>query len=340
MKNRVLFYSSVSNIELFETQKFYQTDISLLKDLDFEVSVTNKIFDFLCFWKYDLAFIYFFRYGFFVSLLARFFGNPVYFTGGIDDLDQAYATAKRYKIQKLLFRLCYWCSTKCILVSTADSNNVRKIYNGVLPKKIALSFHVIEVNKFLWNDSYKKGNDFTTIVWMGDKDNVIRKGVDFSLRLFNYLVLNYKEYENSKFVIIGKKGNGTAYLLDVCSDLNILNKVVFTDEVDESTKIELLKKSRYYMQMSKYEGFGIAATEALAAQNIVINSGNGGLTDSVGKHGILVDIKHDLLNQIDSIHTQILNIDPEFLKSGEQYVVNNFSYNTRKDDFKRIIVNT
>ena len=61
MKNKILFYSSVSNIELFETQKFYKTDISLLKSLGFDVSVTNRIIDFLFFWKYDLAFIYFFR---------------------------------------------------------------------------------------------------------------------------------------------------------------------------------------------------------------------------------------------------------------------------------------
>lgn len=337
MKNRILFYSSVSNTELFETQKFYKTDIGLLKDLDFEVSATNKIFDFLFFWNYDLAFIYFFRYGFFVSLIARLLGKPAYFTGGIDNLDESYATAKRYKIQKVFFRLCYWCSTKCILVSTSDLANVKKIYNGVLPKKISLSFHSIEVENFLCSNPQSKGNDFSTIVWMGGIENVKRKGVDLSMRLFNELNTNYTEYKQSKFIIIGKKGDGTNFLVELCKELNIIDKVIFTDEVDETTKMNLLKSSRYYMQLSKYEGFGIAATEALAAQNIVINSGKGGLVDSVGIHGIHVDINDDLIKQIDYIHKQIQNIDSDFLKAGEQYVKDNFSYNLRKNDFKRII---
>jgi glycosyltransferase involved in cell wall biosynthesis len=338
MKNKILFYSSVSNIELFETQKFYKTDISLLKSLGFDVSVTNRIIDFLFFWKYDLAFIYFFRYGFFVSLIARILGKPAYFTGGIDDLDITYATPKRYKIQKVFFKLCCFCSTKCILVSTTDMANVKKIYNGVLPKKVILSFHTIEVENFLCSNPQNKGNDFSTIVWMGGEVNVIRKGVDLALRVFSELSTKYSEYQNSMFIVIGKKGDGTDFLVELCKQLNITEKVIFTDEVDETTKINLLLSSRYYMQLSKYEGFGIAATEALAAQNIVINSGKGGLIDSVGKHGIQIDINKDLKKQIDNLHNQIQNIDSVFLKAGEQYVIDNFSYNLRKTDFKRIIL--
>ncbi|HEY5588374.1 MAG TPA: glycosyltransferase family 4 protein [Candidatus Paceibacterota bacterium] len=338
MKNRVLFYSSVSNIELFETQKFYKTDISILNDLDFKVLVTNKIWDFLFFWKYDLAFIYFYRYGFFGSVIARIYGKPVYFSGGIDDLDESYATTRRYKIQKLFFKLCHFFSTKCILVSTSDNENVKKVYKGVLPHKISISFHSIETENFVCNSSQIKGNDFTSIVWMGGVENVKRKGVDLSLKLFNHLAQNYIEYKDSRFIVIGKKGKGTNYLIDLCLELNILDKVVFTDEVDESTKIELLKKSRYYMQLSKYEGFGLAATEALMARNIIINSGRGGLSDSVGTHGIQVDINENLIAQIGSIHKQIQNIDSDFLKAGEQYVIDNFSYNLRKSDFRKIMI--
>jgi glycosyltransferase involved in cell wall biosynthesis len=338
MKKKVFFYSSVSDVKLFTTQMFYKTDIDILRGLDFEVNVTNKIFDFLFFWKYDIAFIYFYKYGFFVSLISGFFGKKVYFTGGIDDLDEAYTTHRKYLIQKYFFKLCYFFSNSCILVSSTDKENVMKIFNGVLPKKIKTSFHAIQVENFLCHNIKDKGYDFSTIVWMGGKENVVRKGVDKSLELFKYLVENFPEYSNSKFIIIGRKGSGTDYLKEIIMHLDINEKVVFTGEVDENVKINILKMSKIYMQLSKYEGFGVAAAEALAAQNIVINSGKGGLKDSVGSFGIQVNIDEDIYKQFSTVHEKIIKVDDEFLKSGEQYIINNFSYDIRMNDFKKILL--
>ena len=65
MKKRLLFYSSVKSLELFKTQKFYQIDIALLEDLGYDVWLSNRIFDSLLFWKYDILFSYFYRYSFY-----------------------------------------------------------------------------------------------------------------------------------------------------------------------------------------------------------------------------------------------------------------------------------
>lgn len=192
-------------MRLFTTQKFYKIDIDILRELGFEVNVTNKILDFLFFWKYDIAFIYFYRYGFFVSAIARFFKKRIFFTGGIDDLDEAYTTHRKYLTQKFFFKLCYLMSDRCILVSSSDIENVKRIYKGILPAKIETSFHAIQVERFLCSNIQNKGYDFSTIVWMGGKENVVRKGVDKSLELFKYLVDNYSDYSNSKFIIIGKR---------------------------------------------------------------------------------------------------------------------------------------
>lgn len=336
MTNRLIFYSSVKSIGLFNTQKFYKTDIDILNDLGFNVFVTNKLVDFLFFWKYDFAFIYFYRFGLFGAIVARMFGKKVFFTGGIDDLDRSYAGSKRYIIQAVMFKLCYFFSTKCILVSTTDTINVTNIYGGILPKKNVLSFHTIEVTNFLCKNETKE-DYFTTIAWMESVGNVIRKGVDLSLLLFSKLANNYEKFRSSKFIIIGKMGEGSDYLKKICNQLNIEEKVVFTDEIDEVAKIDILKRSRYYMQLSKYEGFGIAAAEALAARNIVLNSGKGGLKDSVGKYGVHVNIDSDLDTQIKKIYDLIMNIDSETLKEGEKYVIDRFSYNIRKNDFANII---
>lgn len=83
----------MNSLELFKTQKFYQIDISILKDLGYDVLLSNRIFDSLLFWKYDILFSYFYRYSFFAALLAKCFGKKTYFTGGIDSLDSDYASA-------------------------------------------------------------------------------------------------------------------------------------------------------------------------------------------------------------------------------------------------------
>lgn len=203
MKKRILFYSSVGSLELFKTQKFYQIDIALLGDLGYDVSLSNRILDSLLFWKYDILFSYFYRYSFFAALLAKCFGKKTYFTGGIDSLDSDYASAFNYKIQALFFKLCYWVADSCIIVSQSDLKNIFKVSS--LKKKLSYSEHTINTKLFIAD--VPKEKIFTSIVWMGDEGNVIRKGVDKALRIFAGLK-KIPEFVDYRFVIIGRKGEG------------------------------------------------------------------------------------------------------------------------------------
>lgn len=46
---RILFYSSVRDLSSFVSQRFYVIDILLLKELGYDVIITNKIIDFIRF---------------------------------------------------------------------------------------------------------------------------------------------------------------------------------------------------------------------------------------------------------------------------------------------------
>jgi glycosyltransferase involved in cell wall biosynthesis len=100
----------------------------------------------------------------------------------------------------------------------------------------------------------------------------------------------------------------------------------------------LLKRSKYYFQLSEYEGFGIGALEALASGNIVFHSGVGGLKEGMGPHGMLVKDTSDFMQ----IGKQFFNVDEnyEFWKNKipDQilYVENNFSFDKRKDLFLKV----
>lgn len=331
----VYFYSSVKSKQIFSVQSYYQTDINILKELGYKVELSNTISDFLKFWKYDVAFIYFYRYGFFVALLAKSFRKRVYFTGGIDYLEKQFATKKQQYVQSLFFKLCNSLSDKNILVSSADARNVAALYNGQLPDNCVISFHVIDTEslEFTGNFSDKKPQ-FCTIAWMVKLDNVFRKGIDKAVRIFEKIVQQHPEFT---FNIAGLEGVGSEYVRKMIHERNLEKSIFILGAISDSEKINLLKNSMFYFQLSTYEGFGIAAAEALVAGDIIIHSGRGGLADAVGNFGY----KFENMDE-DAIAMFLLNkfkepIANEAMQDGINYIKQQFTYSKRFTDFKNII---
>lgn len=333
---RVLFYSSVSSKSLFLTQRFYVIDMQILKELGCEVVLSNSIRDAFCFWRYDFVFAYFYRKSFFVALIAKFFFKNAYFTGGIDDLDENHASPKRYAIQKLFFRLCYWMSKSCIIVSESDKQNILKFFHRKNLKKLSYSEHTIDVCNFLRTTEVHKEKIFTTIVWMGNEGNVRRKGIDTALRVFSSL-REQRQFCDYKFVIIGKTGEGTSYVRNLINEYGLQNAVTLTGEISEDEKIQLLLRSKYYFQLSIYEGFGLAALEALAAKDIVIHSGRGGLANPIFSSGIYFDISNDWGTEMDNLLNRLSTYDERQLESMSKHILQYYDNSRRKDDFLQII---
>ena len=332
MKQTVLFYSSVSSKELFKIQQFYVVDINILRDLGYEVILSNKVFDAFRFWRYQLVFAYFYKWSFFVALIARLFGRFTYFTGGVDALEKNVYSKKRYYLQIAFMFLSNLVAKKCIVVSRSDNTNIRKFV--LFKDKLSYSEHTIDVNRFYTNQ--KKDNFFSTIVWQGAQENVERKGVDLALKMFAELVKSSR-YNEYKFYIIGKNGPGTPYLQQIVRDLDIEDKVIFTGAVSEEEKIELLKKSHFYFQLSKYEGFGLAALEALCASNIVIHSGKGGLSNPIYDSCIKLDIEKDVKIESKLLLQTIESFDYKRFYQSVERVRTYYSNERRKTDFSKII---
>ena len=334
-KNNVIFYSTVDDKDLFRVTGFYATDINILKDLGHNVILSNSIFAFLRFCQYDLTFIYFWTKGLIPALISKFFGKKVIFTGGIDRLDKIYnKSSLDYFVKKILFKICTTISDANIIVSKGDLINIEKTGYSI-HKKHYLP-HVIEFEKYEYDGRPKK-DVITTIVWMGQSDaNVIRKGVDRLLFVYKeFLKLN----NDLTVQIIGSIGKGTNYLEKIIKELGIENKITFTGRINEHAKIQYLKESKYYFQLSLYEGFGISALEALAAGNIVIHSGRGGLADTIASHGILIENIDDYLSiAMKTVEIQMKYDEyKQFILDGVQYVNKHYSYGVRKNGISQIL---
>lgn len=333
---KIIFYSSVRDKTLFKTQKFYQIDIEILQGLGYNVVLSNKITDAICFWRYDIVFAYFFRLSLFFAIIARIFGKKCFFTGGIDALDIDSVGVKQYQIQKYLFKLCYLFSTKCIIVSSEDLKHVKQIV-GEDATKIVYSEHSIDTHLFKTDISFSdKQNNFITIGWQGSKGNIQRKGIDKAICLFSKLI-QYEAFSSSKLFILGRKGEGTVYLESLIKRLNLQNKVTLTGEVTEDQKISFLKQNRYYFQLSSYEGFGIAALEALVAGNLILHSGKGGLNNTIYEHHVLVNIDSDITAQGEEVYHKLIDVNYELLRINSVQSCKYYDNFRRSDDFRRII---
>jgi glycosyltransferase involved in cell wall biosynthesis len=337
-RKRVLFYSSLNDFDLFRVTGFYSTDIEILKELDFDVVLSNSISNFLKFWNYDISFIYFWTKGVLPAMLSKFFFKKVIFTGGIDRLDKNYNKSKLdYVIKKYFFKFCTIFSDANIIVSESDIDNIK--LTGFNINNIFYVPHVVDFQKYKY-DGRAKSNIITSVVWMETSEiNVIRKGVDKLLFVFN---LFRKSNPDFKLLIIGSVGIGTDYLIKIAKELDILDLITFTGRINEQQKISILNDSKYYFQLSLYEGFGISAIEALTAGNVVFHSGKGGLAKSIGDNGVLVkDINNyeKTAKYLTNFNNHYFEKSKELINNGISHVEKNFSYSVRRDGIKNILLN-
>lgn len=332
---RILFYSSVSSKRQFSTQGFYRTDIRLLRQMGFEVFLSKSWFDFLHFWRYDTCFIYFYRYGLLPAIIGRLLMKKVFFTGGIDYLDRSYAGLKSYLAQVIFFNLCGVFSTRNIIVSQADMDNCRKAGFLFNSRKNILVRHSIDLQRYLIDGYQRRPKLVTTIAWMSRPENVVRKGLLESLELFAAL---RKRDPGFRMKIIGSHGDGTALVTSKISALGLEGCVELTGALPESQKIDALKGSLFYFQLSRYEGFGIAAIEALAAGNLVVHSNVGGLREAVGANGLVFD--GDLERCAEVLFTMASNGDAlrNYAEQGSARVSRKFSNEMRLAGLAKLVL--
>lgn len=275
----ILFYSPINDLTIFQRVGFYSTDINILRDLGHEVILTNSLIK-VAFKKYDILFAYFYTWSAFASIIAWLKFKKTIITGGADELEPSYNKSKeKLFIHRSLFRLGHFFSSWIIPVSNADLNNFVKLVGN---KKISLIPHAVDTN--LYNPSGKQNNKlFLTIGWMGTEANVRRKGMLDAIKVL--AELRSRQFE-ADLIIAGTPGPGLSILKELAQKLHVNDHIEYRLNVTEKEKIELLKRCGYYLQLSEFEGFGLAALEALSCGSCVVHTGRGGLSDFMADYGL------------------------------------------------------
>ena len=335
---KILFFANTKFLDAFCRQKYYLNTVEILKRNGCEIILSNKISDVFKY-DYDCIFNFFYKKGVIASLISKIKGKKVYFTGGLDDLDYRYANLYRYFRQAVIFKICLWLADCVLVESHSDLVNINKICFGKHHKNIFYVPQAIDIKLYKSNFNLKE-NLFSTICWLGELSNPIRKGVDASLYYFKYLS-SFPEFSDYKYYIMGRKdGAAVAYIENIIQDLGLTDKVILTGEVSEEDKIRILKKSKFFFQLSKTEGFGLAALEALAAGCIAIHTGKGGLQDVIANDGILVDnstFKYTVESIDKSVYPKILSKGIDDVSNMEKRISRIFDVSVRYDNFNKTI---
>lgn len=106
--------------------------------------------------------------------------------------------------------------------------------------------------------------------------DIFQKGIDRSLQGFSFFKKHYQgSIGNIQFILIGPASRDAELKrLALCDaeGLEVGKDVVFPGKVEESERDEILSQSRVYLQMSRYEGFGLSILQALSTSTPVIIS--------------------------------------------------------------------
>lgn len=223
-------------------------------------------------------------------------------------------------------------ATQIIAVSQTTKDDIVKNYH-VDPAKITVTYEGYDKERFkpqskskieIVKSNYKIQGDY--IIFVGTLQP--RKNLERLLEAFKILVRSSQLTVDSKsktvnrepsivnLVIAGKKGWLYDSIFQKVKDLDLNQKVIFTDYVPNSDLPALISGAKAYVLPSLWEGFGIPVIEAQACGVPVVVSNTSSLPELIGDSAIVVDPEN-----IESIAIGIKKaLDPktssDFVKKG------------------------
>ena len=152
---------------------------------------------------------------------------------------------------------------------------VHRIYNGVQPSTTTLTAADIR-SRF--------GLQGLIISYIGRHDPY--KNIDGLIRAFRHLC---NETDSEVTLVVGGKIDPRyPEAQRLATSLGLEHRVVFTDYLDEATRLALLRASSLFVFASRYEGFGLPPLEAMAEGVPVIASNAASLPEILGDAALLV----------------------------------------------------
>lgn len=143
------------------------------------------------------------------------------------------------------------------------------------------------------------------ICFIGRSD-IYQKGIDRVLTGFRMFLNSKTDLPEINLTIVGPADLASDQLRhDLCAELNLElgRQVRFAGKVDEAERNKILSRSKAYIHLSRFEGFGLSVIQALSAFKPVIVSRQVPTSDVIKDYqaGIVVDTPDEIANAIAAI---------------------------------------
>jgi UDP-glucose:(heptosyl)LPS alpha-1,3-glucosyltransferase len=201
---------------------------------------------------------------------------------------------------------------KFIAVSTLTKEMFHKQYAAVDPERVAVIHPGIDTNRFKNLDRLSCRREIMQRFHINSMDKIILfvsmnfniKGLDFLFRALSRLKIRHPS-ERFKLLVVGK-GNEKKYGM-MAENLGIKDHVLFTGIMPREHLERIYVASDVFSMLSRFDTFGMAALEAMAASLPVIVSSNVGAKDLIrqGVNGYVTDHKYSTDEIADKIRSML-----------------------------------
>ena len=334
-KKRACFFTHESR-EQIEKEHYTISDIKILKELGFSVTVATKFKEIP--WNCDLYFSWWTSGSILPLIKAKISKKPIIVIAGgqeamfnrdsITNKPIGYLATPWYK--KLATRITLRCATKVLAVSRYMIKDIKRLgANNPL-----VVYNCVDTKLFSPLNSSKK---YITTIFNSYKNVVKIKRGEILIRSIPFVL---KKFPKQKFIIIGEKGNASQNLKNLISKLGVNKNIELIGRINRLEMPKWLQESKAYVQISDTETFGLSVAEAMSCGTPVIVSNRGAIPEIVKNYGIYVD--HNNPKSVASGIIDLLKKEKKYHTTGieaRSMIVKNFSYEKRKKSIKEIIKN-
>ena len=279
---KIAFYCN-DTLENIQSMEYYRQDIDALRALGHDVIVCNRYRDIP--WRFDVLFVWWWTYALLPVFLARLTGRKAIITGVYNFRFEDPSTGTDYFgrpwLQRLVIRFATRLAHANLFVSkrefdeVADSFGLRTAHYA--PCAVGEAYFTV-------NQHVAKRTLLLNLAWSGSQ-NLQRKGVWTILDAAASLKQRGRQFD---LVLAGKRGDGFEALRQRIVELELGDCVKAVGEVTMEEKLDLFGRTKLYLQPSRFEGFGLATAEAMAAGCCVITTKVGEVPTVVGDGGVYV----------------------------------------------------
>lgn len=353
-KKNIIYFIPIPK-EFVKLWVWYNIDLSILKDCNFNVIICNSYYEVVKnIFHVDVVYGWWWNRMMPVVILCKLLNKKVVSAGAVHMLDNSGSTDfySRSFLSKILTSISLRNSDVNIFMSKdqlqsitshIETNNPKLVYSCTKRNLNQISdSHKL---KKIWLDSnFDKNNkrinnlEITTICWL-TLDQIKRKGV--ILLLESLVELKRRSHFLPKLTIIGKSGNGLPFIRKLLDENRLNNFVELKTDLNIEEKDKILYKSHFYVQSSWYEGFGNAVLEAMELGTPALVSRYSAQPEVVGESGIINydQTSKGLADKLEFIFQLDKNSYIDLMDKSYQRIKDLFLYDTRRDAFMEILEN-